>query len=107
GLGVFLELIQIAAHGRFAGPNPGEQIAEAAPHLAKRYVYVEEDRFARLLLPHLRYWYRLVEAAISRLMRVRIRVTFIYRSGGEARGRYHDAPSRRKKSVYGTVQTAV
>src|SRR5207302_7007720 len=72
-LGLALQRVEIRHDQRVITAGPGEEIAEAAPHLAERDVHVEKQRVAAFRLPQRPEWHGWVERAIRRLVRGRVR----------------------------------
>src|SRR5207249_1623319 len=58
----------------------GEEVAEAASHLAERNVEVEKEGVLFLLSPEVRERYGRIESAISRLVRIGVAVRDVRRA---------------------------
>ncbi len=78
-----VERVQIGGGQSVRAADPGEQVAEAAPHLAERDVQVERERVLRLARPQLTQRRPVRQFAVRRLVRVGVHVRLVR---GEARG---------------------
>ena len=108
GGGLSVQRVEVAGRQLVGSADPGEEVAEAAAHLAERYVEIERQRVLALGCPQLAQRGPpggvCVESPVRRLVRIGVDVALVRTDGGLTR-QHAVAPGSRKKCAYGTVQT--